>query len=1764
MRLKSLTTVRWLGVATLIAMTGCDGCGNTPDVDAGGPIDAPVVTPDAFVAEAQLTIDPALADFGDIVVGQTSMATEFTVTNEGTGASASLSATFGGSGAGDFSFDSNTCAGMRLDPGDSCTISVEFSPDAEGGSSATLTVSDGDADATATLEGNGAAEAGLAISPTPFNFGDAVIGTASSPNVFTVENIGEEESGTITISISGLDATQFDLGTDSCSGVTLTPGETCTVEGIYDPSSSGLHMGTLQATASPGSTATAALQGRASSAASLRLLPGTQGFGTIVTGTSSSTVDFTLTNTGGVPTGTISHTFTGPDAAEFSVTSSTCAGAPLDGGDSCTITVRFNAATAGAKMASLDVTDGTLNASATLTATGVTPGAIIFEPPTRNFGTSAIGVATGATTFTLRNTGGSATTAITVAVAGTNPADFPIVAGGDGCSGAILPAAGTCTVAVLFNPTVAGARAATLRAQAATGTPATSDLTGNGESLAVLEVTPTAADFGSVATGSNSATVAFTVTNTGGGASGVPAIALTGVQSTQFNIVSNGCTAAIPGGGSCMVTVRFSPTTTGIKTAVLNVSGTPGGTDTSDLSGTGITPAALGMTPSTATFGTPAELLEFEERTFVVTNSGMEASALAIALSGPDAAEFSIRPAAMSSCGASLGGGLSCNILVRYSPVNQGASAATLTVTGTPGGVLTAGLSGVGDPDILIVPTGMDVFNTSNGGSGVIIGQNATRDYTITNNTALAMTAFAVASPTGMMEFTRVAVAGDCTGTLAAGASCTIRLQFAPTGTAGARSVNLTLNATTTAGAATETLAVTGTARGALRWTSWQMTNPAGASTMFAIPPTAALFGDRPVGSFYDMRLTLTNQHTSASMLVTMAPTFTGDMNLQNDLCTGTTVVAGGTCTVTVRFYPRNTGAATGALVVTQGGNTATANITANGIVGASITVTPPGTVAAPNDFGTVIATASLDRTFTVTNTGSVPTANLNVPAVGALTGRYSVVSTTCPTPAVPLAPAATCNIVVRFSPSQADNTAPTNLTSSFTVSQGVQAVTTNLTGRAGSQLTLTPATAAFVTGVGTTSATTRFTVTNVGAAATGSIIVAVSPVAGEFPITNSTCSTLAPAATCTFDVAFAPTANVDRTGVEVRVANGSYVAGSARSAVSIVSGDARSNASLAITPANGTLRYGLFYGFVPRGTNSATYTFTVRNSGDLATGALTPAITPAFQGGTGCITGVPGGNSTDFWDITATTCSGALAGGASCTVTIRTSPPTGTTECDIDSNWTITDGTATATARLSMSTPAANTIFMTPAPADFGSIVAGTSAGPITLTVTNAAAMSATITVAPASTGSFAVTAGTCTVGRVLAPGDACTFTASYNPPVGGPFGLEQGFAIVRTNIGFQAISGLTGISLRPAGLNVTPADATPDFATTVAGETRTITYTVANLGDVSTMAAPAVSVGGADPSQFVIANNTCTAALTAAGTGAASSCSFDIRFTPSGAGARAATLNINAGGAATHSRALTGTGIGAALLGISPSAPQTCADRAAGTGSLDFGVCTTYTITNGGGSPSQPLAISVTGDFRIQANSTCIGGTATTIGTSTATGRVINDTGGPACGTGSTAACGATCTVIVQHAPQTVGADSGTLTVGAAGIASVTGTISSNGISAFQHSATSPGAFTVGTVAFGTIGVGTVVGGNQVISYLNRSDPATGVMTYTITGANAADFDMQNDTCSGGTFGRTLGCATTIRFLPSAVGARTATVTVTDGTPEHTAVVTLTGTGS
>jgi hypothetical protein len=87
----------------------------------------------------------------------------------------------------------------------------------------------------------------------------------------------------------------------------------------------------------------------------------------------------TVTNTGGLPLTVTGFTFTGADAGDFLVGSSTCAGA-LASGQSCELTVRFASEGAGARNALLQIIGDQSGSPTTVTITG-TGGSLPAGPP---------------------------------------------------------------------------------------------------------------------------------------------------------------------------------------------------------------------------------------------------------------------------------------------------------------------------------------------------------------------------------------------------------------------------------------------------------------------------------------------------------------------------------------------------------------------------------------------------------------------------------------------------------------------------------------------------------------------------------------------------------------------------------------------------------------------------------------------------------------------------------------------------------------------------------------------------------------------------------------------------------------------------------------------------------------------------------------------------------------------------------------------------------------------------------------------------------------------------------------------------------------------------------------------------------------------------------------------------------------------------------------------------------------------------------------
>ncbi|GAC1413800.1 MAG: hypothetical protein NVSMB57_09300 [Actinomycetota bacterium] len=320
----------------------------------------------------------------------------------------------------------------------------------------------------------------ISISPATYDFGNvSVFNPGFTQAQFTVRNTGSGPTGVVNASLGGADAADFAILTNGCGGVGLAPGQTCVVSVTFRPSSAGAKSATLTASASPGGSASSALQGTGAVGV-LSINPSSYDYGkTSVFNPPAAQAQFTIRNIGNGNTGFVSASLGGADAAEFAIITNGCGGIMLAPGQTCVITVQFHPMSAGAKSATLQATatpGGTV--SAALQGTG-TVGTLSIAPASYDFGSVPITAPPSAPTqFTVRNIGDGNTGFVNASLGGANAADFVIVT--NGCGGILLMPGQTCVVSVQFRPATAGAKSASLIASASPGGTATSSLSGTG------------------------------------------------------------------------------------------------------------------------------------------------------------------------------------------------------------------------------------------------------------------------------------------------------------------------------------------------------------------------------------------------------------------------------------------------------------------------------------------------------------------------------------------------------------------------------------------------------------------------------------------------------------------------------------------------------------------------------------------------------------------------------------------------------------------------------------------------------------------------------------------------------------------------------------------------------------------------------------------------------------------------------------------------------------------------------------------------------------------------------------------------------------------------------------------------------------------------------------------------------------------------------------------------------------------------------------
>jgi N-acetylneuraminic acid mutarotase len=204
-----------------------------------------------------LTFSASSLDFGFEQVGITSPAQTVTVTN------ASLhSATFTSiTKSGDYA-ETNNCPSSpsTLNPAQSCTITVTFTPTTAGTRNGAVILKDnspGSPQQAIGLAGNGSPYA-FAVSPSSLTFPSVLPGTSTAPLDITVTNDGAGPVTIASITISPADGTFTQ--TNNCPA-SLGVHQSCTVQVVFTPPDSVSFSATLSVTDSSSQTLTVALMG---------------------------------------------------------------------------------------------------------------------------------------------------------------------------------------------------------------------------------------------------------------------------------------------------------------------------------------------------------------------------------------------------------------------------------------------------------------------------------------------------------------------------------------------------------------------------------------------------------------------------------------------------------------------------------------------------------------------------------------------------------------------------------------------------------------------------------------------------------------------------------------------------------------------------------------------------------------------------------------------------------------------------------------------------------------------------------------------------------------------------------------------------------------------------------------------------------------------------------------------------------------------------------------------------------------------------------------------------------------------------------------------------------------------------------------------------------------------------------------------------------------------------------------------------------------
>lgn len=462
-----------------------------------------------------------------------------------------------------------------------------------------------------------------------------------------------------------------------------------------------------------------------------------------------------------------------------------------------------------------------------------------------------------------------------------------------------------------------------------------------GTARTTANATPSAMTFPAQQVQTQSATQTLVVTNTGNITLNTTKVSITGDFAE-----TDSCGQPVTPGDACTVQVTFTPSQTGQRTGTLTVYGNISGSQVSGqltvaLTGTGVTGAAVVLTPLTLNFAETLLGKTAASQDITVSNTGGVAASLSgEAVNG----DFAINA---NTCTGSLNPNSGCTVSISFSPTVSGSRAGVLTVVDSAG-TQTAQLSGTGES---LATDGLAPLNLTF--SPQVVGTpSLAQRVALTNNgdQALQLIATQVSG-----DFNAV---NGCGTSLAGHSTCAIAVNYVPT----------------QLGAETGTLIVSDALRSQTVMLAGTGLAPAGVSAT----PLSINFGDYAVGQTSSVQtITLTNNGGVA--LNGLTAIVTGNFAIQPvaNAC-GASLAVGATCQIGVVFAPPQAGPLSGGLTVSA------ANLT---------TLLKVGLAGSGEDFTLQVSGSS----SAVLTSGQTATFQLQVAPVAGSTGTVALACTGAP-----------------------------------------------------------------------------------------------------------------------------------------------------------------------------------------------------------------------------------------------------------------------------------------------------------------------------------------------------------------------------------------------------------------------------------------------------------------------------------------------------------------------------------------------------------------------------------------------------------------------------------------------------------------------------------------------------------------------------------------------------------------------------------------------